>query len=91
MVYKNEEINITREFQSRRDSLRYLQKLPLEHKIILSKQLISNCIETFGEQQVYLSFSGGKDSTVLSSLACSLKPNILHLFSDTGCEYPETI
>lgn len=91
MVYKNEEINITREFQSRRESLRYLQKLPLEHKIILSKQLISNCIETFGEQQVYLSFSGGKDSTVLSSLACSLKPNILHLFSDTGCEYPETL
>lgn len=91
MVYTNEEINITREFQSRRESLRYLQKLPLEHKIILSKQLISNCIETFGEQQVYLSFSGGKDSTVLSSLACSLKPNILHLFSDTGCEYPETL
>lgn len=30
-------------------------------------------------------------STVLSSLVCSLKPNILHLFSDTGCEYPETL
>lgn len=68
-----------------------MQKLPLEHKINLSKNLILNCIETFGDQQVYISFSGGKDSTVLSSLVCSLKPNILHLFSDTGCEYPETL
>ena len=91
MVFKNEEITIIREFQSRKEGLRYLQKLPLEHKIDLSKNLILNCIETFGDQQVYISFSGGKDSTVLSSLVCSLKPNILHLFSDTGWEYPETI
>ena len=91
MVCRNEEITILREFQSRKESLKYLQKLPLEHKINLSKNLILNCIETFGDQQVYISFSGGKDSTVLSSLVCSLKSNILHLFSDTGCEYPETL
>ena len=91
MVCRNEEITILREFQSRKESLKYLQKLPLEHKISLSKNLILNCIETFGDQQVYISFSGGKDSTVLSSLVCSLKPNILHLFSDTGCEYLETL
>ena len=91
MVCRNEEITILREFQSRKESLKYLQKLPLEHKINLSRNLILNCIETFGDQQVYISFSGGKDSTVLSSLVCSLKPNILHLFSDTGCEYPETL
>ncbi len=91
MVCRNEEITILREFQSRKESLKYLQKLPLEYKINLSKNLILNCIETFGDQQVYISFSGGKDSTVLSSLVCSLKPNILHLFSDTGCEYPETL
>ena len=66
MVFKNEEITIIREFQSRKEGLRYLQKLPLEHKIDLSKNLILNCIETFGDQQVYISFSGGKDSTVLS-------------------------
>ena len=59
-------------------------------KVALSKNLIVNCMETFGEQ-VYISFSGGKDSTVLSSLVCSVNPDILHLFSDTGCEYPETI
>ena len=47
MVCRNEEITILREFQSRKESLKYLQKLPLEHKISLSKNLILNCIETF--------------------------------------------
>ena len=44
MVCKNEEITIIREFQSRKEGLKYLQKLPLEHKINLSKNLILNCI-----------------------------------------------
>ena len=70
-----------RTFEFRKEGLEYLQKLPLEEKITLSKNLIVSCMETFGEQ-VYISFSGGKDSTVLSSLVCSLKPDILHLFSD---------
>ena len=89
-VCENQETTILREFESRKEGLKYLQKLPLEEKIALSKNLIVSCMETFGEQ-VYISFSGGKDSTVLSSLVCSLKPDILHLFSDTGCEYPETL
>ncbi len=89
-VCENQETTIMRAFESRKEGLKYLQKLPLEEKITLSKNLIVSCMETFGEQ-VYISFSGGKDSTVLSSLVCSLKPDILHLFSDTGCEYPETL
>ena len=89
-VCENQETTIIRAFEFRKEGLEYLQKLPLEEKITLSKNLIVSCMETFGEQ-VYISFSGGKDSTVLSSLVCSLKPDILHLFSDTGCEYPETL
>lgn len=89
-VCENQETTIMRAFEFRKEGLEYLQKLPLEEKITLSKNLIVSCMETFGEQ-VYISFSGGKDSTVLSSLVCSLKPDILHLFSDTGCEYPETL
>ena len=89
-VCENQETTIMRAFEFRKEGLEYLQKLPLEEKITLSKNLIVSCMETFGEQ-VDISFSGGKDSTVLSSLVCSLKPDILHLFSDTGCEYPETL
>ena len=84
IVCKNKEITILREFQSRNEGLKHLQKMTLEQKINLSKNLILNCIETFGDQKVYISFSGGKDSAVLSSLACSLKPSILHLFSGSG-------
>ena len=38
---------------------------------------------------VYVSFSGGKDSTVLLDIARRLYPDIPAVFSDTGLEYPE--
>ena len=34
-----------------------------------------------GEKHTYLSFSGGKDSTVLSHIARMRYPNILHVFA----------
>ena len=45
----------------------------------------------FGEEagQVYVSFSGGKDSTVLLHLARELYPDIEAVFVNTGLEYPE--
>lgn len=45
----------------------------------------------FGLDKVYISYSGGKDSTVLSHIAKSIYPDILHLFANTTNEYPETI
>ena len=45
----------------------------------------------FGLDKVYISYSGGKDSTVLSHIAKSMYPDILHLFANTTNEYPETI
>lgn len=63
----------------------------LESKIIQSKFLIRQTIEEFGLDKVYISYSGGKDSTVLSHIAKSMYPNILHLFANTTNEYPETI
>lgn len=39
--------------------------------------------------QVYVSFSGGKDSTVLLDLARRIYPDIPAVFVDTGLEYPE--
>lgn len=38
---------------------------------------------------VYISFSGGKDSTVLAHLVHDLYPDVPLVFSNTGLEYPE--
>lgn len=39
--------------------------------------------------QVYVSFSGGKDSTVLKHIVDSMYPDIPALFVNTGLEYPD--
>lgn len=75
----------------RRDTLASLRAMPLEAKIIQTQFLINQAIRTFGEEHCYISYSGGKDSTVLSHIAKQLYPNILHLFANTTNEYPETL
>lgn len=41
--------------------------------------------------EVYVSFSGGKDSTVLLHIVRSIYPEVEAVFSNTGLEYPETV
>ena len=69
--------------------LHKLQAMPLMHKVILTKARIREWVETFGEDHVYVSFSGGKDSTVLLHLVRSMYPNVKAVFCDTGLELPE--
>jgi 3'-phosphoadenosine 5'-phosphosulfate sulfotransferase (PAPS reductase)/FAD synthetase len=64
--------------------------LPFEVKIELSKTKIREWYEHW-EGDVYVSFSGGKDSTVLLDLVRSVYPNVVATFIDTGIEYPEVI
>lgn len=45
--------------------LQMLQALPLNVKIEKTKQRIREWIDRYGVDGVYVSFSGGKDSTVL--------------------------
>lgn len=66
-----------------------LQALPLDLKVAKTKQRIREFVDKFGVEGVYVSFSGGKDSTVLLDIARNLYPNIEALFVDTGLEYPE--
>lgn len=64
------------------------QSLPLEAKVRMTKQRIEQWYNHW-DGQVYVSFSGGKDSTVLLHIARSLYPDIEAVFVDTGLEYPE--
>lgn len=51
-------------------------------------QKIKQIINQFGEENFYISFSGGKDSTVLSALIDMALPDnkILRVYADTGIE-----
>ena len=65
-----------------------MQSLPLEAKVRMTEARIKAWHEHWGGD-VYISFSGGKDSTVLKHIADSLYPSIPSVFVNTGLEYPE--
>lgn len=70
-------------------TLKQLQSLPLEAKVILTKQRIKEWYDHFNGD-VYVSFSGGKDSTVLAHIIREMYGDSIPLvFSNTGLEYPE--
>lgn len=69
--------------------LKIRQSLPLKEKIMLTKRRIHEWVKEFGENGCYVSFSGGKDSTVLLDIVRGLYPEITAVFVDTGLEYPE--
>ena len=68
--------------------LQQMQSLPLEVKLLKTKARIKEWVDYYGVDGVYLSFSGGKDSTVLLHIARSMYPEIKAVFSDTGLELP---
>ena len=71
--------------------LKQMQSLPLEAKIIMTQQRVRQWYD-YWEGQVYLSFSGGKDSTVLLDIIQNHCPGVYDVpavFVNTGLEYPE--
>jgi 3'-phosphoadenosine 5'-phosphosulfate sulfotransferase (PAPS reductase)/FAD synthetase len=60
----------------------------LDHKIQVTQTKIIEWYEHY-DGEIYVSFSGGKDSTILLDLARRIYPDIEGLFIDTGLEYPE--
>ncbi|MCP4393960.1 MAG: phosphoadenosine phosphosulfate reductase family protein [Alphaproteobacteria bacterium] len=72
------------------DGIKQRQSLPLEAKIIMTKQRIKAWYDHW-DGEVYCAFSGGKDSTVLRHIIHSMGLDIPMLFSNTGLEYPEII
>jgi 3'-phosphoadenosine 5'-phosphosulfate sulfotransferase (PAPS reductase)/FAD synthetase len=71
-------------------ALKLKQALPLEQKIELSLARIRDWYEYF-HGNVAVSFSGGKDSTVLLDLVRSIYPEVEAVFVNTGLEYPEIV
>lgn len=81
---------MTEEFNPKLQKLYQMQSLPLEQKIVVSKQRIKQWLEAW-EDQCVVSFSGGCDSTVLLDLVRSVNPDIKAVFVNTGLEYPQIV
>ena len=64
------------------------QALPLEAKIVFTQKKIREWY-SYWQGDVYVSYSGGKDSTVLLDIVKGLFPDVPAVFCDTGLEYPE--
>ena len=70
------------------EDLREMQAWPLERKIQVTQTRLIEWYQHY-DGKVYVSFSGGKDSTVLLDMARRIYPDIEAVFIDTGLEYPE--
>jgi 3'-phosphoadenosine 5'-phosphosulfate sulfotransferase (PAPS reductase)/FAD synthetase len=66
------------------------QSLPLEAKIQFSKQRIVEW-DNHWDENIVVSYSGGKDSEVLLHIVRSIYPSVKAVFVHTGLEYPEII
>lgn len=72
------------------EKLNFRRALSLEEKIRLSKERIAEWHDAW-EGQVAVSYSGGKDSSVLLWLVRQLYPDVPAVFCHTGLEYPEVV
>ena len=65
----------------------------LNYLIDEAHSFIRNAASKFPEEQIVISFSGGKDSTVTADLVVRAlsNPSLVHIFGDTTLEFPTTI
>lgn len=70
------------------EDLKTMQSWSLDRKIQVTQTRIIEWYQR-NNGMVYVSFSGGKDSTVLLDIARKIYPDIPAVFIDTGLEYPE--
>lgn len=70
----------------------YANNSHLQSLVTEAHEFIKNIAEGYDYDSMFVSFSGGKDSTVTSSLVINAlgNPNVIHIYGDTTLEYPET-
>lgn len=71
-----------------KSDLLQMQSLPLKIKVQMTERRIFDWYD-YWQGDVYLSFSGGKDSTVLKHIIDNMGLGIPSVFVNTGLEYPE--
>jgi len=68
-------------------------RMRLDYLIDEAHRFIKKAAEKFPEENIVLSFSGGKDSTVTADLAIKAlsDPSLVHIFGNTTLEFPLTV
>jgi len=71
-----------------RTDLAEMQTWPIDAKVRHAQELIAQWHD-YWDGQIYVAFSGGKDSCALLHLVRGLYPETPAVFNDTGLEFPE--
>jgi phosphoadenosine phosphosulfate reductase len=68
-------------------------RMRLDYLIDEAHRFIKKAAEKYPEENIVLSFSGGKDSTVTADLAIKAlsDPSLVHIFGNTTLEFPLTV
>ena len=73
-----------------KEDLKIMQEWSFERKIQVTQTRIMEWYMHY-DGNVYIGFSGGKDSTVLRDLVRRIYPDVPSVFADTGLEYPSNL
>ena len=95
-ILKNK--NLNKEYEDDFYEQEYIKKyikansLHLQSIVTEAHEFIKKSFEGYDYDSMFVSFSGGKDSTVTSNLVINAlgNPNVIHIYGDTTLEYPET-
>lgn len=67
------------------------QALPLSVKIGKAQELLEQVLNDHGAENVYLAFSGGRDSAVIAHMLEKQAPAVTFVFQNTHLEFRETL
>lgn len=84
--------NTYEEFNRYKEQFINCNKARYQQLVEEAKSYIRTASEGFGSNDMFVSFSGGKDSTVTADLVTRAlsNPQIMHIFGDTTLEFPFT-
>lgn len=89
---KYQKENTSKYFDVQMERFKAANKKRYEQIVEEANEYIRKSAEGYGIMDMFVSFSGGKDSTVVSDLVMRAlgNPKILHIFGDTTLEFPFT-
>ena len=93
IISKNQENNSYEFFNKYVSNFIKANKFRLSYIIDEANEFIKKTSSNMEEEKIVLSFSGGKDSTVVADLVIKAlgNPNLVHIFGDTTLEFPSTL